>query len=77
MLISLYTCLLRRIDPFRGSYNVAVSVNQFYTIREAIRSMILMDQGDGSNSANRDSKKRSESDIINSFEPPGDGTLWL
>lgn len=32
-------------DPFRGSYNVAVSVDQFYTIREAIRATIQMDQG--------------------------------
>lgn len=31
-------------DPFRGSYNVAVSVDQFYTIREAIRATIQMDQ---------------------------------
>ncbi|KAL7482900.1 hypothetical protein ACHAW6_008554 [Cyclotella cf. meneghiniana] len=32
------------IDPFRGSYNVGVSVNQFYTIREAIRSMVRIEQ---------------------------------
>ena len=77
MLIIAYHCLYR-IDPFRGSYNVAVSVYQFYTIREAIRSMIQMDQeDDDNNTTNGDSKKRSESDIINSFEPPGDGTLWL
>ena len=31
-------------DPFRGSYNVAVSVDQFYTIREAMRATIQMDQ---------------------------------
>jgi hypothetical protein len=31
-------------DPFRGSYNVAVSVDQFYTIREALRATIQMDQ---------------------------------
>lgn len=31
-------------DPFRGSYNVAVSVDQFYTFRESIRATIQMDQ---------------------------------
>jgi len=31
-------------DPFRGSYNVAISVDQFYTIREAIRATIQMEQ---------------------------------
>jgi hypothetical protein len=31
-------------DPFRGSYNVAVSVDQFYTIREALRATMQMDQ---------------------------------
>lgn len=33
-------------DPFRGSYNVAVSVDQFYTIRETILATIQMDQED-------------------------------
>jgi hypothetical protein len=65
----------RRIDPFRGSYNVAVSVNQFYTIREAIRSMIRMDQGDDNKGSNGDNTNLSESEIIDSL--PGDGTLWL
>eukprot|EP00956_Cyclotella_meneghiniana_P006696 scaffold8871_cov90-Cyclotella_meneghiniana.AAC.3 len=67
------------IDPFRGSYNVAVSVNQFFTIREAIRSMIRMDKGDenGGSIPNGENKKLSETDIINSILPPGDGTLWL
>ncbi|KAL7431596.1 hypothetical protein ACHAXH_003099 [Discostella pseudostelligera] len=31
-------------DPFRGSYNVAISVDQFYTIRESIMATIQMDQ---------------------------------
>ena len=31
-------------DPFRGSYNVAISVDQFYTIREAIRATISLEQ---------------------------------
>ncbi|KAL9187986.1 hypothetical protein ACHAXT_006364 [Thalassiosira profunda] len=31
-------------DPFRGNYNVAVSVDQFYTIRESIRATIQIDQ---------------------------------
>jgi hypothetical protein len=62
-----------------GSYNVAVSVNQFYTIREAIRSTMLMDGGgDGNSQTNGDTKKKvSESEIIDSFEAPGDGTIWL
>eukprot|EP00578_Thalassiosira_sp_NH16_P022232 CAMPEP_0181083024 /NCGR_PEP_ID=MMETSP1071-20121207/3939_1 /TAXON_ID=35127 /ORGANISM="Thalassiosira sp., Strain NH16" /LENGTH=402 /DNA_ID=CAMNT_0023164659 /DNA_START=591 /DNA_END=1799 /DNA_ORIENTATION=+ len=33
-------------DPFRGSYNVAISVDQFYTIREAIMATIQMEQDD-------------------------------
>mmetsp|Transcript_10964 Transcript_10964/g.23187 ORF Transcript_10964/g.23187 Transcript_10964/m.23187 type:complete len:663 (-) Transcript_10964:125-2113(-) len=32
------------VDPFRGRYNVAVSVDQFYTIRESIRATIHMEQ---------------------------------
>jgi hypothetical protein len=39
-------------DPFRGSYNVAVSVDQFYTIREAIRATIQMDQDSVNNNNN-------------------------
>lgn len=31
-------------DPFQGSYNVAISVDQFYSIRESIRATIQMDQ---------------------------------
>lgn len=31
-------------DPFSGSYNVDVSVDQFYMIRESIRATIQMDQ---------------------------------
>ncbi|KAL3792998.1 hypothetical protein ACHAW5_009182 [Stephanodiscus triporus] len=37
-------------DPFRGSYNVAVSVDQFYTIREAIKANIQMDRDSVNNS---------------------------
>lgn len=36
-------------DPFRGSYNVAVSVDQFYTIRESIRATIQMDERNDDN----------------------------
>lgn len=54
-------------------------MNQFYTIREAIRSTMLMDGGgDGNSQTNGDTKKKvSESEIIDSFEAPGDGTIWL
>ena len=31
-------------DPFRGSYNVDISVDQFYEIREAIRATISLEQ---------------------------------
>jgi len=31
-------------DPFRGSYNVAISVDQFYEIREAIKATISLEQ---------------------------------
>jgi len=31
-------------DPFQGTYTVAVSVDQFYSVREALRATIQMDQ---------------------------------
>lgn len=76
LMIHLLYLMVNRIDPFRGSYNVAVSVNQFYTIREAIRSMTQMDQGNDKENINGDTTKNlSESEIIDAL--PGDGTLWL
>jgi len=49
MLIGTYTALAvvnyDMRDPFQGTYTVAISVDQFYTIREAILAMIRMDQG--------------------------------
>lgn len=41
--------------------------------------MMLMDEGDDENeqTEGETKKKVSESEIIDSFEAPGDGTIWL